>query len=86
LQAVGLPNNGKFDWVITEDVLPILDDAECVILSNALRNFATNLAHWVSVMPSVGQGDPRLNWKTLQDWKLLLPLDKVVQRGTALVI
>jgi hypothetical protein len=81
LAAAGIPNNGRFAWAVTEDVLPVLNDNECVQLSSGLRNFADNVGHWVTV----GAVAP-MNAKTLQQWKTLVNPDKVVQRGTATVL
>lgn len=72
------------DWIITEDVLPTLSNAEVTTLVNALRQFAatTKIAHWVTIpylLPSTFNG---LNWKTLADWKTLVTPDLVVNRGT----
>lgn len=77
-------NNATVDWVVTEDVLPILSDAECGVLASSLRGLATNVAHWVSTVTA--SSDPRLNWKTLQQWKTLMTPDLVIQRGTATVL
>lgn len=80
-QALGLSGNQRADWAITEDVLPVLSDAECLQVGAALRNMATNVAHWVSVLVPGGGQDARLNWKTLASWKVLMTPDKVVKRG-----
>lgn len=77
--ALGLSGNQRADWAITEDVLPVLTDAECVQVGTALRNLAANVAHWVSV--ATGSGDARLNWKDLASWKALMTPDRVVKRG-----
>lgn len=80
-QALGLSGSTRATWCISEDVLPVLSDAEAVQLATAMRQIGTNVAHWVSV--ATVSGDPRLNWKTLEAWKALVTPDKVVQRGTA---
>lgn len=84
LTVAGLPQNGKFDWIITEDVLPMLTDNECLPLGSECRKFGLNVAHWVSVKEA-GNFAP-LNWKTLAEWKALMTPDKVVKRGTSEVL
>lgn len=80
-------NNAVIDWAISEDVLPILSDAECGVFASALRQVATNVAHWVSLgirrfdNSNVWAGDARLNWKTLEAWKALVTLDRVIARN-----
>lgn len=77
LAAAGLAH---FDLVITEDVLPILSDEECLVLCSALRELGLSVAHWISV----GGGDPRLNWKTPEAWRALTG-DLIVPRGSGQV-
>jgi hypothetical protein len=84
-QALGLSGNRKADWGITEDILPGMTDAECLTLAGHMRNLATTVVHWVSALKARNQ-DPRLNWKTLEDWKALMTPDLVVQRGTNRVL
>lgn len=86
LSALGLNQNSKFDVVITEDVLPILSDAECQTLGSALRQFAVKLVHWLSILQPGAEQDARLNWKTLEDWKALMGSDTAVQRGSSRVL
>ena len=80
------------DWAITEDVLPVLSDAECVQLDTFLRNWAVDVAHWISVGTrrfddaNAWAGDARLNWKDLAGWKALVPLSRCVRRGSAEVL
>ena len=83
LKALG---QAKATWCISEDVMPTLDDAEATQLALRMRLMATNVAHWISIglrRDSDGEwgGDPRLNWKTLEDWKELLSPDIVVARN-----
>lgn len=72
---------------ITEDVLTVLDDDECVELSNGLHAFspATAIIHLVSVRQEQGQ-NPAYNWKALADWKALLPADTFVAIGSQEVL
>ncbi len=85
-QALG-SNNQTIDWAISEDVLPILTDNETQPFADSMRQLATNVVHWVTVGtrvwndPNTWAGDPRLNWKTLADWKVLMTPDLVARRG-----
>lgn len=91
-QQFGAPN-AEVHWVVTEDVLPILigpgptpsGNNEIVPFCNNLRTLAsTGVAHWVSV--GTPSSDPRLNWKTAQEWKNWVTPDFVIQRGTSTVL
>lgn len=91
-QALGLTGGNLATWCISEDVLPIMSDAEARTFASRMRLIGTNVAHWISVgarrfdNPNVWAGDARLNWKTLADWKALVTPDRVVKRGTATVL
>lgn len=74
------------DWVITEDVLPTLSDIEALDFVLAVRALsAKQVAHWVSVKGGPGD-DQRLNWKTLDDWKVMVAPDLAVERGATRVL
>lgn len=64
--------------VLTEDVLTSLTDQEAIDYSadlNQLNGFST-IYHLVSILqPSQ---DPGYNWKTLADWKALIPADTFI--------
>ena len=85
-------NNAAVDWVISEDVLPLLVGAgpapggnnEVVPFCQSLRSLANNVAHWVSV--GTASGDVRLNWKNLSEWKAWVTPDYVVQRQGGAVL
>lgn len=77
--AAGLGPSAKFHWVISEDVLPVLTDAECLNLGAAMRILGTNVAHWVTVAGPNTRAS--LNWKTKEAWKILMGADLIVQRG-----
>lgn len=88
--AFGLKGNVKIDWIVTEDVLPLLigtgptpaGNNEIQPFSSACRQLATKVAHWVT--PRYGDGsaqDTRLNWKSLSEWKAWVTPDFVIQRG-----
>jgi len=82
-----------FDVCVTERVLSSLTDAECVQLSadtrtfevvktiaggNGVEGLVMHIEH--STVPGPGN-DPLMNWKTLADWKTLLPNDTMVSSG-----
>jgi hypothetical protein len=75
------------NWVITENVLSTLSDVEAVGLSNRLHLLDTNIkvAHLDTTIKPSGQ-DPRYNWKTLDDWSLLLPNDIFIDNSDFRVI
>jgi len=86
-------NNAEVHWAISLDILPILigpgpspsGNNEIVPFCQSLRALASvGVAHWVSV--GTASGDPRLNWKTLEEWKAWVTPDFVIQRGTATVL
>jgi hypothetical protein len=86
-------NNAEVHWIVSEDILPILIGAgpspggnnEVVPFCQNLRTLASvGVAHWVSV--GTASSDPRLNWKTLDEWKAWVTPDFVIQRGTATVL
>jgi hypothetical protein len=79
-QFLGLGNNTKVPWVITEDMLSCFTDSEILQFLPHLRDLGTNIAHLVTI--SVGTLDPRLNWKTLEGYKALVTPDLVVARGS----
>lgn len=88
-------NTATVDWVISEDVLPCLigtgsvpaGNNEIVPFCQSLRSLATNVAHWISCGirvfndPTQWAGDPRYNWKTLEEWKAWTSPDWVVARN-----
>lgn len=76
--------NSPIDVIITEDVMPCLTDQQCIELSTALGMMCDNVVHWVT--PLMSNCSAMMNWKTLQDWKILLPNDSFIQRGTAEIV
>ena len=74
-----------FDVVITERVLSSLEDSEAVFLSNQIRtmNVIKSEGQVIHIENSQlpGVGDPPMNWKTLDQWKALLPNDIMVRSG-----
>lgn len=75
----GLPGAQRFPLLVTEDMLTCLTDAE---ISTALANLrgisSANLLHIVTLLDPTAGRDPRINWKTLDQWRALLcPPDAV---------
>lgn len=73
-----LSAKGGASWdVITENVLTVLSDAECVTLSTRAHQLSgvSRVIHLVSTTMASGFQNPIYNWKTMQQWKALLPLD-----------
>jgi len=70
------------DFVISEDVLPILTDDECRVFCTAMRQLGGQVVHWAMC----GTGYAQLNWKTAEEWKALVAPDLVVARGTGAVL
>lgn len=81
-------NGPGFD-VFTEDVLTSLTDAECVQLSKFAHrgNFgADRVIHLVTPLIPEARQNPVFNWKTLAEWKALLPADLFVSITTIEVL
>lgn len=76
-----LKSAGQYDWIISEDVLPILTDAEAVELAVSMRAVAPHVVHWLQALIPGGDQDVRLNWKSGEDWKALVAPDLVVVRN-----
>ncbi len=83
-QALGLSGNQKVDWVLTEAILESLDDTEAAEVSTIAYNYANNVAHFI--YPLRPTQDSGFNWKTLEDWKALLPADTFIEAGTYRVL
>lgn len=82
--ALGLSGSQDVDWAVSESILESLDDSEAVQASSIAHNYATNVAHIVfTLSPGNHEG---YNWKTLEDWKALLPADTFVDGGTYRVL
>lgn len=80
-----LIGGGAVDWAFTESVLESLTDAETTQGSGFLHQLATNVGHLV-VTTRPGQTLGEFNWKTLAEWKALLPNDIFVEAGTYAVL
>lgn len=71
------------DYVISEDVLPVLTDDDCNTLALGMRAMGGIIAHMISTGTS---GNVDLNWKTQEQWKQAFAGDLIIQRGTTMVI
>lgn len=78
-QAAG----GNLDIAFTEDVLEAWSDADCQVISAAMHQLAPVVQHLVTTLDN--QEVPG-NWKTLAQWKALLPNDTFLQAGTYQVL
>ena len=79
-QALGLAGNQKADWGVSESVLESLTDAEAVQASSVAHDFCTSVAHYVVTLREGNH--PGYNWKTLAEWKAVLPGDMFIEAGT----
>jgi hypothetical protein len=77
----GLKGAAKFALLVTEDLLTCMSDAEVTTTLPLLRGVATTLLHMVTPVDPWAQAnsknDPRINWKTMADWKTLIAGDSV---------
>lgn len=71
----------RFDWIITEDVLPCLTDGECLNLAQCLRLIGTRVVHWLT--PKIEGNTMPLNWRTAQEWSAMMSPDIIAIRGTS---
>ena len=75
---------GTLDKVLTEGVLESLVDKDCQSLSTSLHSLATVVQH---LIVPLGPGNfITANWKSLEDWKILLPSDTFLEAGTYRVL
>ena len=77
--AAGVVGNQRFKLIVTEDVLPVLSDAEVAVAVAECRRVATNVLHIVT------PGDPTdpsklagLNWKSIETWASLVAPDTLL--------
>jgi hypothetical protein len=79
---------GDIEVGITEDVITTLSDAEVLDIASDVDaiNAGIDRIHLTTVLfpekIANGTQDPAFNWKTLADWKLLLPGDTFVSLNT----
>lgn len=70
----GLQGAQRFALLVTEDLLTCCSDAEIsTVLTNLRGICSTNLAHIVTPIEQAGiNRDPRINWKTIAEWKAIV--------------
>lgn len=71
-----LPN---VDWAISSFMLPILSDGEAIAVDDGMHAKATNVAHYTPTGEGAVRVDPTMNWKTLSEWKALLPNSTLIR-------
>lgn len=79
--ALGLSGNQQPDWLLTDDMIAELTDAEFLQASTSLKNWVPNLAHFVRTADS-GQAPGTFNQKPLEQWKALAPADTFIEKST----
>lgn len=74
----GLTIEQKFDWCVTDDVLPVLNnDSEVLAALAVLRSHANNLLHFIT--PKIdGTQHESLMWKTASEWRNFLDDDLMI--------
>ncbi|NIT14585.1 MAG: hypothetical protein GTN99_10195 [Candidatus Dadabacteria bacterium] len=89
-QALGITGNNKASYMITEEIITCLDDTEATQLSTFLNNISNQVVHYTTEIDpdklASGNQDPNYNWKTLEDWKLLLPNDLIMSSADYRVV
>lgn len=83
-QALGLSGNDRIEWVVSESVLESLTDTEATDASADASAIGNNTVHFVYTL-RVNQL-AGFNWKTLEDWKTLIPGDTFVEAGSYRVL
>lgn len=85
----GLQGAQRFALLVTEDLLECMSDAEISTCLPLLRGICTaNLLHIITELDPWGQengADPRVNWKTMAQWKALLSPPDIVANALGVV-
>lgn len=86
--AIRAAVGGNPQIVVTEDILPGLTDTEAQDMAAACQTFGgqQTVAHLVTTLQPDAVQDTDYNWKTLADWKLLIPSDIFVDAVTGEVL
>jgi hypothetical protein len=85
-QALGLSGNERIEWVVSESVIESLTDAEAIDASDDADIIGNNTVHFIYPLRTNGNQQAGFNWKTLENWKLLIPGDTFVEAGTYRVL
>ena len=72
---------GSIDICLTEEVISCLKEPEVLNLSNILNTLGKTIHLTTEKLPNTNQ-DPIFTWKTLREWKELLPNDIIVSVNT----
>lgn len=83
-RALDLQGNERIGWIIIEAVLESLDDTEALDASSTANSYGDNIVHFVYTLRA--RQDVGFNWKTLEDWKTLIPGDTFVEAGSYRVL
>lgn len=80
-----LTGDDAFDWVITEDILQDLTDAEiptidgaCQLLTRETPDPPSRVIHLVIPLLPESRQDPEYNWHTLAEYRTLIPASNIV--------
>lgn len=76
--ALGIPGQARFTFIIDEDAAPSHSDAELPAFIAGLEarlqgNVKGRIIHIVTPLPDSGPGDSSQNWKTMVEWKAVAP-------------
>lgn len=85
----GMRGQQKFDLCITEDLLPVLTDAEVATALPLLRNVSSFMLHIITCSKADDgptQRHPELNWKLQSEWKALVSPDLTFDAETGEVV
>ena len=85
-QALGLQGNERIEWVVSESLIESLTDTEVISGSNDMGIIGNNSAHFFYPLRANGNQLSGFNWKTLENWKLLIPDDTFVEAGSYRVL
>lgn len=82
LTESGRPQIGVCDWLISENILPWLSDGEAQALDAAMSTLGKT-AHYVTpLIPQSPTAPPEKapvwNWKSVEDWKALMPNSTII--------
>jgi len=80
----GIQGGRKIDYIVSDDILPTLTDAEAVTLSAAMGDIGRTVVHLVT--PGLADGSDKAggaredldyNWHSLSEWRALVGPDRV---------
>lgn len=71
-------NTTKFDWCVTEDLLPVIKDFATNQAIENMRKYANKFLHIVTPKIESSDQHPDLTWKHIEEWKEIFKHDVVV--------